>query len=576
MANGVISLGTSGYLTAQIVWSSVANGTVNNNSTVTATLQARRTNNYTTTGTWSGSLNIGGTTKTFSTHLGISSSWVNLLSFSITKAHSADGKGTCYIYGKIAAPSGTSMAGTVLSNSQTVTLDNIIRQATITDAPNFNDEDNPVLKYSNPAGNSVTTLQACIASTDGAVIYAPYRDISKTGSSYTFNLTDAERNALRNATTTSNSKKFKFYVQTLISGATYRETKEITLTIVNANPTLDPVVKDVNDVTKALTENDDRLIKFYSNASFAFNAAGVKGATIKSYKLTCGGKSSTSASGVLNNIEDLRFVFTVTDSRGNTTTKTLYKTVYEYIKLTCDLVSELPNTSGVLNFAVKGNYYFDNFGATGYPTNPLNVYYRYKESGGTYSNWIETTSITKEEGKYNANITITGLDYRKAYTIQAYSIDALSGNVESKEVIVKATPVFDWSEDDFNFNVPISFNGVIMRDYLIEQGTIDNFNYRKWSGGVIEMWYSTTINTAVSTAYGNGFYNGTPLEIDFPSDALKTKPIVSLSIEPSNAQIYNINVAAVSKDSLAYYISSYQTQAESTLQVNLHLYAIYN
>ena len=43
------------------------------------------------------------------------------------------------------------------------TLPQISRSATITKAPNFNDEQNPTINYSNPAGNNVTSLQACIS-----------------------------------------------------------------------------------------------------------------------------------------------------------------------------------------------------------------------------------------------------------------------------------------------------------------------------------------------------------------------------------------------------------------------------
>ena len=68
-------------------------------------------------------------------------------------------------------------------------LDRIPRQADITSAPDFNDEQNPTIGYSNPAGNSVNSLQACISLT-GASADVSYRDIPKTGSSYTFNLTE--------------------------------------------------------------------------------------------------------------------------------------------------------------------------------------------------------------------------------------------------------------------------------------------------------------------------------------------------------------------------------------------------
>jgi hypothetical protein len=82
----------------------------------------------------------------------------------------------------------------------------INRQANILTALNFNDEENPTITYENPAGNNVTSLKVCIASTDGQKIYVPYRDISKIGTSYTFNLTDTERKSLRQ---TINQKKIK-------------------------------------------------------------------------------------------------------------------------------------------------------------------------------------------------------------------------------------------------------------------------------------------------------------------------------------------------------------------------------
>jgi hypothetical protein len=42
-------------------------------------------------------------------------------------------------------------------------LDTIARQANIVSAPNFTDEDNPTITYSNQAGSAATSLQACIS-----------------------------------------------------------------------------------------------------------------------------------------------------------------------------------------------------------------------------------------------------------------------------------------------------------------------------------------------------------------------------------------------------------------------------
>ena len=148
MASGTISLGTSGKLKGRITWSSVSNGTNANTSTVTATIQAARTDAYGPTyGTWTGNLNIGGTNKTFSVYKSINDSWVTLYSFSITKAHNDDGTGTCSISGKINGPSGTSMAGISVSGSQTVTLDTIPRYATIQQSLSSKTETTAAIKW---------------------------------------------------------------------------------------------------------------------------------------------------------------------------------------------------------------------------------------------------------------------------------------------------------------------------------------------------------------------------------------------------------------------------------------------
>lgn len=119
-------------LAARIVWSSTSNGSSANTSTVNAQLQARRTDSYTTKGTWTGSLTIAETTESFSTSIGLSSEWFTFKSFSITQKHNDDGTGKCSISGNISAPSGTSMEGASASGSEEVTLDKIPRYLTIT------------------------------------------------------------------------------------------------------------------------------------------------------------------------------------------------------------------------------------------------------------------------------------------------------------------------------------------------------------------------------------------------------------------------------------------------------------
>ena len=118
------------------------------------------------------------------------------------------------------------------------TLDSIPRQANITDAPNFTDNDNPTIAYNNPAGESVDDLQACISWTGGADI--AYRPIPKTGTSnplsYKFSFTEAEREALRKAAP-NGSRDVTFYIRTIIGANTFCSTLPKKLTIQKTDKT---------------------------------------------------------------------------------------------------------------------------------------------------------------------------------------------------------------------------------------------------------------------------------------------------------------------------------------------------
>ena len=358
------------------------------------------------------------------------------------------------------------------TKSGTWTLDKIARGATISSAPNFTDEGNPVMKYTNHAGTNVTTLQACVASSDGKTIYVPYRDIGKTDTSYTFNFTEDERNALRNATPNSNTMTVKYYIKTIVNGNTFYSSVAKTLTIANPNPIINPTVVDTGSKSITYTgDPDNKVIKGYNTMSITFGTSAVKGATIKSQKVTCGAKSRTT-DGTIAGVESGDFVFTVTDSRGNTTTKTIKKTLVNYFYPTVNFSSLKLSTEGELSFGLSGKVWVGNFGAT---TNTYDLRYRYKESSGEWGSWATITLSPGSDGSYTASKSITGLDYQKNYVVQAAVRDTLapydSNSVKTPEKSVSALPVFDWGPSDFNFNVAVRMpNGKAIRGTTTDGG----------------------------------------------------------------------------------------------------------
>lgn len=345
---------------------------------------------------------------------------------------------------------------------RTVVLPKIPPMAKILTATSFTDEENPKITYKNPTGNSVASLQACIANSTGTVIYVPYRDISKTGSEYTFTLTDEERNTLRAAAANSKTLNVKFYVKTVISGSSYYNFMQRTLTITNCNPTITNIkIQDVNSTTAGLTGDVNKLVRYESMAEYSFTPEAKKNATIATQYVKNGSqKVSVMNQGVIDDIESDAFTFGVIDSRGLQEEVTVTKPLVEYIKPTCNQKVEMAmsgETGANATVTISGNYFNNTFGVV---ANTLKIELRHTQNDGTMGEWVDLTDglVPVFNGNtYSLNITISGFDYSSSYSFMSRVTDKLN-TVISAEYTARLQPIFDWSEADFNFNVPINVN----------------------------------------------------------------------------------------------------------------------
>lgn len=204
------------------------------------------------------------------------------------------------------------------SNGDSYSLTQIPRQAMLTAAPNFTDLQNPTISYSNPAGDAVSDLRACISFT-GAKDDIAYRTISKTGGTYTFNLTDVERDVLRN-NTTGTKRQVIFFVRSVIGGVTYYSIIERTLTIVESDYTRPSVIISAPVNNGALPGGFGGLyIQGKSKVDVAISAKGKYNASISSYSTNVDGKTYTAASfttSVITKSGTITIASTVKDSRG--------------------------------------------------------------------------------------------------------------------------------------------------------------------------------------------------------------------------------------------------------------------
>lgn len=345
--------------------------------------------------------------------------------------HNADGTQSISCAGSISFPN-WGWSNTAYGSAS---LPTIPRQANLTNAPNFTDEENPTISYSNSAGNSVSSLQACISLT-GSADDIKYRDVSKTGSSYTFNLTEAERNVLREASKNSEKINIKFFLRTVISGNTYYSILDRTVTIVNAKPTFnDYTYEDINETTLNLTGNNQSIIKGISKLKAIITpenkAVAKKKATMSYYQIDdvkSNYSSTETVSIIVNGYDKEKITCLAVDSRGNSTPiEKNISNFIAYVELVKKSLSLTRSDNGVgefVNLSFSGTFWNGNFGLV---DNELTVSYRYKKTTKTeYTEGTTTIIPTINGNNFSFNNLIAGDTEQNGFDInESYDIDVI-------------------------------------------------------------------------------------------------------------------------------------------------------
>lgn len=216
-------------------------------------------------------------------------------------------------------------------------------------------------------------------------------------------------------------------------------------------PSVSGTVEDTNASTIALTGNKNILVRYCSTALCTMavtlnkNAGSVKSKTINNVSVS--GTTRTIA-----NVETGTFDFWAKDSRDYANSDKEVKTLILYEKLTNNAsVQRTEPTSGNATLKIEGNYFNGSFGAA---NNTLTV--KYRQGNGSYV----TVTPSISGNRYTATVSLTGLDYTQSFSYDVVVSDKIS-TVTKALTLQKGTPVFDWGESDFAFNVPVKINGTL-------------------------------------------------------------------------------------------------------------------
>ena len=317
---------------------------------------------------------------------------------------------------------------------------NITRQAYVTGATDFNDEGNPRITFTNPAGFRINARLEFA----GTVIRRD--NIANTGS-YTFDLTSAERDLLRSKCPNSNTLTVREVIATCISGTTeaFWSWQDKTMTIVNANPTFSNFeFEDVNPTTLALTGNNQNIIQGYSSVKATipveYIAIANKSASMSKYSFTCSDvqrditySSDSSTNNTIENVKSGVFNVYAIDSRNNSTlvTKNANQTI-SYNPLVKGNIS-IARQNGVAEettLTINGTIDLVDFGQV---INSIQESkYRYKTTdSSTWSNYKNITVSVDNNGNYSFNDLIQGdtsdgFDIGNSYNVEVFIADELS------------------------------------------------------------------------------------------------------------------------------------------------------
>lgn len=348
----------------------------------------------------------------------------------------------------------------------------------------------------------------------------PFQEVDCDATRVTLTITAAIQDWLLQWCNDATSKPIYYILQTTYGGYTHQVSMQRYFLVGNAEPSVSLSYMDYNPITTALTGDNQAWIKRASNLDYSYGAYAQKHATIVSRYVKCGSFYTTkSGAGEIIEPDGDYIEVGCTDSRGLTASKIITPTkVYEYFKPTAVIHCTNMTGDGEVELTFSGrfkNVYFAN------QNNTLVLQYRYKkDSDEAYGDWITVTSMNEDKtgslGDYHCSVTLENMDYRATYHYQSRIIDLINV-VESAEIVGASIPIFDWSEVDFNFNVPVTIKGAPV-ERISEQGTDDFWTYILWDSGLCECWGTYSGEVSLSNSEGALYYSDT-IEIQYPTES---------------------------------------------------------
>lgn len=417
------------------------------------------------------------------------------------------------------------------------TLTPIPRRATITATADFTDLDNPSISFSNPGGFAMDVWLEPNPVGDHLCV----RTGIPNAGSYTWSLTDAERETLRSRCP-GNSCTIRIGLYTYIGGVQYADYKDKTYTMTENEATKPSVTMEINLNNGDLPSDFDNMyIQGVSKVDVTLSAEVKYGADIDSYHAMIDGKTYYSESfttDVIQGIGAVEILGYAKDSRGFTGKTGRHINVIEYSKPSVNVIAYRCDSSGEED--PEGAYMKVGFEATIASLNGKNSAGYTINYGGTPITGTGTSYISEP----------IACDVSRVWSVEVKVSDEIDATPKSA-VIPIAFTLMDFyhtgmgvsfgkvaTRDGFDCAMPAYFTGGVYigeksLDHVVEEGTNGIWTYRKWSSGIAECrGIHVQEDVAITTAWGT-LFESPGYVVDLPSGLFVETPQFSITLTGS-------------------------------------------
>lgn len=320
-------------------------------------------------------------------------------------------------------------------------------------------------------------------------------------------------------------------------GETATSTFTVSVDPVANAPDFSAPYKEVDSTAYTLSGYGSAIVKNLSDIAITVTATAKNGASIAKCVVE-GVEVENGGTVTFVDTTTNYFVVAVTDSRGITSEGIVGMDGVDYFRPSISFSGKRQSqTSNDVDVSVIGKYFNGLFGSNSLASkNNATVYWRSCPKNGEWSEYttLATFYATDPGNDFSFSATLGGIDYRYTYEIEIMVQDASGTSNSAVIVIPKGIPLFDWSDTNMRFHVPLAFDDEAKEQTrenlgITETEAINPADILAWKeigsweyGGSIECDFTQyTEIKFVCDYYNDGFYGWGGGEMTIPVIALR-------------------------------------------------------